>query len=189
MPAMIEATDPDARPTGLLVLLAGAEARGKDLLIAAARRRYAHDPRLAFPARLQTKAPSCDAEHIGVPRRVFRDIEANRGFAVAWQTCGHRHGLTAGALEALEAGRIVVIAVPPDAVASFHHLWPNVEVVPVGSEVDVARPRARAAFAAGPAGANRPAAIRHAGDIAEAVRRFNGVLDAITQRQFPPVPR
>lgn len=189
MQATIEATDRDARPMGLLVLLAGAEACGKDLLIAAARRRYARDPRLEFPARLQTNAPSDDAEHIGVPRRVFREIEANRGFAVAWQNSGHRHGLTAGALEALEAGRIVVIAVPPDAVASFRGVWPNMEVVPVGSTVDVARPRARAVFPAMPAGAGWSAAIRHSGNIAEAVRRFNGVLDAITQRQFPSAPR
>jgi ribose 1,5-bisphosphokinase PhnN len=165
-----EATVPD----GLLVLLAGAEARGKDLLIASARRRYAHDPRLEFPARLQTRVPALDTEHIGVPRRVFRAIERNHGFAVSWQNADADHGLTAGALEALSAGRIVVIAVPPAAVERFRSVWPNVEVVPLTSDVDSARPRA-----------NRdPHAIRHSGDIAEAVRRFHRVLDRITARQF-----
>lgn len=185
---------PDAgAPQGLLVLLSGAEARGKDLLIATARRRYAGDPRLEFPARLQTRASVHDAEHIGVPRRVFRDIEANRGFAVAWQYGGARHGLTAGALEALEAGRIVVLAVPPDAVACFTALWPFVEVIPLGSEVDTARPGARThATQTHPAGtqaarSRTAGGVSHAGDIAEAVRRFHGVLDEITRRQFARV--
>jgi hypothetical protein len=170
-------------PAGLLVLLAGAEARGKDLLIATARRRYAGDPRLEFPARLQTGACAHDAEHIGVPRRVFRDIEANRGFAVAWMGAGEHYGLTAGALESLEAGRIVVLAIPHDAVARFEDLWPNVEVVALACDVDDARPRPRSSSPHGP----RPpqaGAVRHSGDIAEAVRRFHRVLDEITSRQF-----
>jgi len=165
-----------AATDGLLVLLAGAEARGKDMLIASARRRYAHDPRLEFPARLQTRAPALDTEHIGIPRRVFRDIERNRGFAVSWQNADAEHGLTAGALQALSAGRIVVIAVPPAAVERFRAVWPNVEVVPLTSEVDSARPCAN----------RSPEAIRHSGDIAEAVRRFHRVLDRITARQFGP---
>jgi ribose 1,5-bisphosphokinase len=185
----IKASLPGMTP-GLLVLLAGAEARGKDLLIATARRRYAGDPRLEFPARLQTRACTHDAEHIGVPRRVFRDIEANRGFAVAWMGAGERYGLTAGALESLEAGRIVVLAIPHDAVASFKDLWPNVEVVALGCDVDDARPRLRTAA---PVGAHQQqgGAVRHSGDIAEAVRRFHRVLDEITRRQFtiPAVSR
>jgi ribose 1,5-bisphosphokinase PhnN len=170
-------------PAGLLVLLAGAEARGKDLLIATARRRYAGDPRLEFPARLQTRASVHDSEHIGVPRRVFRDIEANRGFAVAWMGAGARYGLTAGALEALEAGRIVVLAIPQDAVGSFKDLWPNVEVVALACDVDAARPRPRTDAAHG-ARPPQGGAVRHSGDIAEAVRRFHRVLDDITCRQF-----
>jgi ribose 1,5-bisphosphokinase PhnN len=161
---------------GLLVLLSGAEARGKDVLIASARRRYASDPRIEFPARLQTRSSAHDSEHIGVPRRVFRDIERSRGFAVSWQHADADHGLTAGALAALDAGRIVVIAVPPAAVDRFRALWPNIEVIPLGSHVDAARP-----------GATRPTAatISHSGDIAEALRRFSRVLDTIADRQFP----
>ena len=167
----------DPSQAGLLVLLSAAEARGKDLLIAQARRRYASDPRLEFPARLQTRSSAHDHEHIGVPRRVFRDIERASGFAVSWQHADTDHGLTAGALEALAAGRIVVIAVPPGAVDRFRALWPHVEVIPLSSEVDAARP-----------GRHQPptgTAVRHSGDIAEAVRRFNRVLDTITARQFP----
>ncbi len=164
-------------PAGLLVLLSAAEARGDDVLIASARRRYAGDPRLEFPARLQTRASAHDSEHIGVPRRVFRDIERSRGFAVSWQHADADHGLTAGALEALDAGRIVVLAVPPAAVERFRALWPNVEVIPLASDVDAARPGNRSRSDA--------SSVRHSGDIAEAVRRFNSVLDRIAARQFP----
>ncbi len=65
---------------------------------------------------------------------------------------------------------------PPDAVARFRALWPNVEVVPLASDVDAARP-----------GADRTPhapSVRHSGDIAEAVRRFHSVLDGIALRQF-----
>ncbi len=161
---------------GLLVLLSGAEARGKDLLIAQARRRYAADPRLEFPARLQTRQSAHDTEHIGVPRRVFRDIERARGFAVSWQHADAEHGLTPGALEALDAGRIVVIAVPPAAIDRFRAIWPNVEVVPITSEVDAARPSSQRTPAT--------STVRHTGDIADAVRRFNRVLDTLAARQF-----
>jgi ribose 1,5-bisphosphokinase PhnN len=171
-------SDRDER--GLLVLLASAPARGDDLLIAAARRRYASDPRLEFPARLQTRSSELDSAHIGVPRRVFRDIERNQGFAVSWQNADARHGLTNGALEALEAGRIVVVAVPPGAIETFKALWPNVEVVPFGSEIDAVRPSGRTTHSP----ASGQASVRHAGDIAEAVRRFHRVLDQIALRQF-----
>lgn len=168
------ATEPKSR--GLLVLLAGPAARGKDLLIASARRRYAGDPRIEFPARLQTRTCEHDSEHIGIPRRVFRDIEQNRGFAVSWHNHDARHGLTEGALESLHAGRIVVVAVPPDAISRFRALWPNVEVVPLASDVDAVRPGARRTPPA--------TTVRHSGDIAEAVRRFHRVLDDIALRQF-----
>lgn len=161
---------------GLLVLLSGAEARGKDLLIAQARRRYAADPRLEFPARLQTRQSAHDTEHIGVPRRVFRDIERARGFAVSWQHADAEHGLTPSALEALDAGRIVVIAVPPAAIDRFRAIWPNVEVVPLTSEVDAARPSSHRT--------PNMSTVRHSGDIADAVRRFNRVLDTLAARQF-----
>lgn len=178
-----QVSGPDGRE-GLLVLLVGAEARGKDLVIAAARRRYAGDPRFDFPVRVQTKTSALDTEHIGVPRRVFRDIEASRGFAVAWQNADARHGLTAGALAALEAGRIVVLAVPPDAVAVFQTIWPRVEVIPFGSEIDHARtPASRISSV----GLGKQPGVRHAGDIAEAVRRFHGVLDGLTSgRRLEP---
>ena len=166
----------DPKSAGLLVLLSGAAARGEDLLIASARRRYAGDPRLQFPARLQTRTCEHDSEHIGIPRRVFRDIEQNRGFAVSWQNADAQHGLTAGALESLQAGRIVVVAVPPDAISRFRALWPNVEVVPLSSDVDAVRPGARRTPHA--------TTVRHSGDIAEAVRRFHRVLDDIALRQF-----
>lgn len=173
----VQTQRPDLTP-GLLVLLSGAEARGKDLLIAQARRRYAGDPRLEFPARLQTRQSAHDSEHIGVPRRVFRDIERAQGFAISWQNADAEHGLTAGALEALDAGRIVVIAVPPAAVDRFRALWPNVEVIPLASDVDAARP--------GGQRTPHPSTVRNSGDIAEAVRRFNRVLDTLAARQFSP---
>jgi ribose 1,5-bisphosphokinase PhnN len=158
-----------------LVLLTGAEGRGKDMLISAARRRYAGDERLEFPARLATRGTAHDEAHISIPGRVFQEIERKQGFAVSWQHGGARHGLTAGALQALQAGRMVVIAIPSEAVEDFRGLWPDVEVVPLCSEVDRARPAQRFLSAAS---RHR---VDHGGDIAQAVRRFHEVLERIAQ--------
>ncbi len=176
----------DLQGKGVLVLLAGADARGKDLLVAAARRRYAADPRLEFPARVETRACAFDAEHIPVPRSVFRAIEKSSGFAVAWQRGRERHGLTQGALESLEAGRVVVIAVPTQAIDHFRALWPHVEIVPLGSAVDGARPCAPSLPTA--SFGRSAQRVQHSGDIAQAVRRFNVVLDEIVARQHEASP-
>lgn len=169
---------------GLLVVLTGPEARGKDILISAARRRYATDPHFDFPGRIATRATELDDELIAITGRVFRDIESGNGFAVAWQHAGARHGLTAGALQALEAGRIVVVAAPREAIAQFQALWPRVEVLMLASEVDGARPwpgRRGVTIADTAIASSRR--IHHDGDIATAVRRFHEVLDKLVSRE------
>jgi phosphonate metabolism protein PhnN/1,5-bisphosphokinase (PRPP-forming) len=183
-----------AAAAGILVLLVGPEARGKDVLIAAARNRYAGNPRIEFPARVATRGPQLDQEHVAVSRREFREIESSSGFAVAWEHFGARHGLTKGALQALQAGRIVVIAAACEAVEDFQALGHAIEVVALQSTVDVARPiggllmRKLGAANPGPGERSGQAAraarhqITHSGDIAHAVRRFHAVLDTVQAR-------
>jgi phosphonate metabolism protein PhnN/1,5-bisphosphokinase (PRPP-forming) len=169
--------------TGVLVLLVGPEARGKDMLIATARNRYAANLRMEFPARVVTRPSHLDQEHISISRRAFRDIENNCGFAVAWEHFGTRHGLTAGALQALDDGCIVVIATAAEAVDDFEALGHRIEIVTLHSAVDIARPFS---------GRRRPPVesaclqghvvrhqITHSGDIAHAVRSFHAVLDTV----------
>lgn len=169
--------------TGVLVLLVGPEARGKDMLIAAARNRYAGNLRMAFPARVVTRPSHLDQEHISISRRAFRDIENNCGFAVAWEHFGTRHGLTAGALQALDDGCIVVIATAAEAVDDFEALGHRIEIVALHSAVDIARPFSggrRSTFAnACLQGRVARHQITHSGNITHAVRSFHAVLDTV----------
>ncbi len=187
-------TRKSAASAGILVLLVGPEARGKDVLIAAARNRYAGDTRIEFPARVATRGPQMDQEHIAVSRREFREIESKSGFAVAWEHFGARHGLTMGALQALQAGRVVVIAASAEAVEDFQALGHAVEVVALQSSVDVARPigglvirklgdgNPAPGVRSGQAARVARHQITHSGDIAHAVRRFHAVLDTVQAR-------
>jgi hypothetical protein len=167
--------------TGVLVLLVGPQARGKDVLIAAARNRYNGNASFDFPTRLATRVSSLDREHIAISRREFHKIETGRGFAVAWDHFGARHGLTAGSLHALDAGHMVVLAAAEDAVADFTNLGCRVEVVVLKSSVDVARPVKSATDAGGTGASVRRHQITHTSDIAHAVRQFLSVLDTIAR--------
>ncbi len=169
---------------GLLVVVTGADARGKDLIVAAARRRFAKDARFEFPARIATRACDFDDQLVPVPCRVFRSIEGKRGFAISWQRGAQRHGFTDGALLALDAGRIVVVAIPEDAVPAFCRMWQRTVVVRVASHLDGVRHRIPRA---GPRATLNPAdpvgRIEHSGNVADAVRQLSDILDRLAFEQ------
>lgn len=169
-------------PLGVLVLLAGTTSDGQDLVIAAARRRYSNDTMFDFPSRISTKSNAHDAEHIGVARSVFHSIEAQKGFAVAWKQDNVSHGLTAGSLTALEAGRIVVLAVSFEAISHFREIWPKVEIIQMGSDLDGARPHTRVWRSS--YSASQSPCISHSRNMAQALRNFLSHLDGLRKQHL-----
>lgn len=169
-------------PVGLLVLLTGPSSDGQDLVISAARRRYSDDPLLEFPSRISTRTNVHDAEHIGVARSVFHSIEAHKGFAVAWSHEDVSHGLTTGSLTALEAGRIVVVAVSLEAIAQFREIWPKVEIIQMGSDLDGARPQTRVWRSC--YSATQSSSVLHSRNMAQAVRTFLYLLDGLRKQHL-----
>lgn len=176
-----ETNIPDA--SGLLVLLTGASSDGQDLVIGASRRRFLDDPLLEFPSLISTKANLHDGEHIRVARSVFYSIEAHKGFAVAWKQDNVSHGLTVGSLTALEAGRIVVLAVPHEPLAQFRDVWPKIEVIQMGSDLDEARPQARV-WRSSCYTATKSPSVSHSRNIAQAVRSFLHLLEGLKKRHM-----
>lgn len=181
---------PTRHSRGLLVLLVGPEARGKDVLIAAARRRFAHDPHVAFPLRAITRPSGAMDQHVSLSHSAFRDIEAAGGFLASWQAAGQSYALPASVHEQLDAGHTIVVAAAPEAVGLLHAAWDRVHVIELLAGPDPFRPRsARGSCSGGShAGglADAPAALRplhrrihHQGDLAFAVRRFLDALDAV----------
>lgn len=185
---------------GLLVVLVGPDGRGKEMIVNASRRRFATDASLEFPLPVVTRAPGPNQEHVGVSRRDFRDIDAKGGFFASWQANGLNVGLPKSVLASLALGRIVVVAASEDAVECARQAGAKLKVVEVTSGPDAARAWMRRAahrmekgrlVGNGEAGKTVDAsriAIHHSGDLADAVRRFHGLLhDLRIERLQSPV--
>lgn len=185
----IRVADVTAAP-GLLVVLTGGDEPCLDMLVSTARRRYAGASDIAFPARIATRASGIDEELIAINRRVFRDIEKSSGFAVAWQHAGQNHGLTAGALQALEAGHMAVVAAPREALPRLMTVWPRVEVLVLSGAMDRMAPAGAVRESGdGAATALTPTRIALGDDIAAAARRFHAVLDLLRARELGAASR
>lgn len=163
---------------GVLVVVAGAEGRGKEMLIAIARRRFEADASLDFPARLTTRSQSNANGDIVVSRRVLREMAEAGELMCRWETEGQAFALGIAARRSLEDGRTVVVVAGRDAVAQLRGVWDDVRVVEVTSGADSVRnalgKRARTAHDA----PRREAvvALHHPGDVAAAVRGFHEII-------------
>lgn len=165
-----------SQPEGRLILLVGPEGRGKDMMVAAARRRFAADASFAFPPRVITRAQGPNDTHVAVTRRAFQAMQRERAFLVTWQAGDVGFGIPVQVADELAAGRTVVVAATHDAVAPSRDACRDVRVVEVLSGPDLTR--ARLAGIARSRGQQQSAAvcIEHPGDIAAAVRRFHDLL-------------
>jgi len=176
------------KQAGLLVLLVGPEGRGKDMLINAARRRFAADASMAFPLRVMTRPAGPNEEHVAVNRRTFRDMSSSGGFLAAWELGGHNVALPRSVVTSLAAGRMVVVAASDAAVAQAREAGIEVRVVEVTSGPDAASLRIRGGVAerpeVGSAALSDRHVIHHSGDLAEAVRRFHALLHALRIEQL-----
>jgi len=180
-----------ASPSGFALVLVGPEGRGKDLLIAAARRRFASDDRLSFPLRVLTRLPSASDEHLHVSRLVFRDMERERSFLVSWFAGDHGFAVPDASRRMLEEGRIVVFSGTPEAADRLAAEGRAVRTVAVNAGPDWLRGR----LAAGVPLPERPVRstaneleLNHPGNLAEAVRRFHGLLQNLCD-EVVPAPR
>jgi phosphonate metabolism protein PhnN/1,5-bisphosphokinase (PRPP-forming) len=180
-----------ALPRGLALVLVGPEGRGKDLLIAAARRRFASDDRLAFPLRVLTRLPSASDEHLHVSRRVFRDMERERSFLVSWFAGDHGFAVPEASRRMLEEGRIVVFSGTPEAADRLAAEGRAVRTVAVNAGPDWVRGRLAAGVPL-PERAVRSTTgeleLNHPGNLAEAVRRFHGLLQDLRNEMLTAAP-
>lgn len=176
---------------GLALVLVGPEGRGKDVLIAAARRRFACDQRLAFPLRVMTRQTGAIGEHLHVSRRVFREMERERSFLVSWTSGDHGFALPAGSGQLIEEGRIVVVAGTAETAERLAAGGTSVRVVTVNAGPDLVRARLAAGARARPyafGGGGFAHEISHSGNLADAVRRFHALLQEIRDERADERP-
>ena len=192
---------PPAPLPGQCLILVGPEGRGKDLIVASARRRFRADASLDFPQRLATRNSGDNDEHACVSRAAFRDLERSGGLFASWSLGGHSFGLDGTAAVAVAEGRTVVFAATEEAAVDLARRGERVHVVEVAAGPDFVRSRAalatplieRAALCAegGAAAFLRRQVLQHGGDVAEGVRAFHAlILETRTERlaSQDPVP-
>lgn len=167
--------------SGAIVVVAGPEGRGKEVLVASARRRFGRHHAIAFPVRVMTRPPRDNCDYLSVSRRAFRDMEQAGSFALRWHAHGHEAAASADMLHVLGSGRLVVLVATAEAADRARALCRIVHLVEVLAGPDAARPRASA-------GGGRLAShhrLLHAGDMAEAVGRFNALIEALLAAAAP----
>ncbi|MEQ1714174.1 MAG: hypothetical protein ABL908_22630, partial [Hyphomicrobium sp.] len=124
---------------GVLVVIVGAEGRGKEMLVAIARRRFEADASLEFPARLTTRSQSQANGDTVVTRRALRDMVEAGTLMCRWETDGQEFGLGIAARRSLGEGRTVVVVAGREAVEQLRGVWDDVRVVEVTAGADSVR--------------------------------------------------
>ena len=95
---------------GSLVLVVGPSGAGKDTLITAARHELGADPRFVFPRRIITReAVAALEDHDSVSPEAFERLARDGAFALNWQAHGLSYGIPRTILDALAAGRVVIV--------------------------------------------------------------------------------
>lgn len=171
-----------AKASGVLLVVVGAEGRGKEMLVAIARRRFEADASLEFPARVTTRGFGAASGDLPVSRREFRDLAEAGAFICQWETGGQSFGLGVAARRSLEEGRTVVVVAGREAVERLRGVWADVRVVEVKAGPDTIL---------GPRGnAGGGLSVHHQGDVAAAVRRFHEIIVGMRLERLaegPPV--
>jgi hypothetical protein len=126
-----------------------------------------------------TRPPRDNCDYLSVSRRVFRQMQADGSFALSWISHGYEAAAPVEMLRPLRAGQLVVLVATREAAAAARALCRRVHVVEVMAGPDAAGPPTRGG--AGQEGTHTPSVYRlhHAGDIAEAVRRFCGLIETL----------
>ncbi len=121
---------------GELILVVGPSGVGKDSLIDAARRHFACNPALLFPARHITRPPDAGGEvHVAISEDEFVARQAAGFYCLSWQAHGLGYGIPrAEVLEAISLGKSVVVNVSRRIVPQAEALGVPVAVLHVTAQ-------------------------------------------------------
>jgi ribose 1,5-bisphosphokinase len=177
---------------GALVVVVGPSGAGKDTLITLARTLCADDPRIVFPRRIVTRAPSATEDHDCITPSAFAAAAGQGAFAFWWEAHGLKYALPAAIDAEIARGKTVVCNVSRGIIGALRARYANLTVVLVTAPKDVllARLAARGREAGGdvterlsrsapPVADLAPdVEIENVGEIDEGARRLSAVLRA-----------
>jgi len=127
--------------SGTLILVVGPSGSGKDTLLEAARARMQDDDGIVFSKRVITRIDQIGEEHETVSEAEFSRMAQDGAFFLSWHAHGLRYGIATSALEALEAGKTVIVNASRQGVEDARAQWPQTRVVYVSASEEVLRER------------------------------------------------
>ncbi|MDX2289390.1 MAG: hypothetical protein NW217_11290 [Hyphomicrobiaceae bacterium] len=176
------------RRPGRIIIVAGEDHRLNDLVVAAAKRRYALGQGLVFPIKVATRQVHADTDVLPVSRQTFASLAAEGCFLANWSSDGRAFGLPAACKDALESGRDIIAAVPRHVADELTARGFPVLIVEIAGVA--ARRHRRAAAPAGAvtgSSAGLQRRVVHDGSLATAVRGLIAALDALSSEGRPAV--
>ena len=158
---------------GRLVLVVGPSGVGVDILIDAARREFADDPRFHFVRRTITRpAGSVGEDHDPIDIESFRERRAVGGFALAWEAHGLGYGIPLSIEDRLRDGQTVVVNASRTVIDEARSRYPVITIASVTASPDILARRL--------AGRNRESAVEIERRLKRAGLGFTDGVDVVT---------
>lgn len=173
---------------GTLVVLVGPEGRGKDMLIAIARRRFATSSLHVFPRRLITRSLGPEGTDVVVSRRTLHALACEGRLLAGWRIGDVACALARESLAGLKTGQVATIAATATVASALAKHWSDVRLVEVRSGPDIVRGPSQAKTLAPTAGRGSDQSalvIAHDSDLATAASRLLDYLAMLGQQQQP----
>jgi len=121
---------------GTLILIVGPSGAGKDRIIAAARERFAGDPRLVFARRLITRPADENERHLAVTDSEFAELHRAGDLMLRWHAHNVDYGLSMSLAGALEHGHHVIANVSRTIIVEARRRFPPIAVVEITASPD-----------------------------------------------------
>lgn len=184
------------RGSGKLILVAGPSGAGKDTLIDAARAHFRDEETIVFWQRVITREDQIGERHAAVTEADFSSIADSGGFFLSWHAHGLNYGITADILDALGAGKTVVVNVSRRVIGEARTKWPDTHVLQITARAEVLRQRLQARGRETEAGigqrlerageidsgdADWMSLLDNSGDLTDGISAFNALILKLTK--------
>ena len=129
--------------SGLLVLIVGPSAVGKDAIIGQLRRSFADDRRFLFPRRIVTREENAAEDHLCVTPDNFQALLRQGALAFNWQAHGFQYGIGAEIDVVIRDGGTVVFNASRSQIPLARMRYHNTAVVRIDAPIALRLERLR----------------------------------------------